>query len=90
MSDKLHLDQHISQKFNDELEDIRNRALLMGGLVEKQVNGGLQALLEGDSELGNQVVRTDHEVNSMEVEIDEMCTGILLSLIHISEPTRPY
>ena len=77
MSDKLHLDQHISQKFNDELEDIRNRALLMGGLVEKQVNGGLQALLEGDSELGNQVVRTDHEVNSMEVEIDEMCTGIL-------------
>lgn len=77
MADKLHLDQHISQKFNDELEDIRSRALQMGGLVEKQVSGGLQALLEGNSELGNQIVRVDHEVNAMEIEIDEMCTGIL-------------
>ena len=77
MADKLHLDQHISQKFNDELEDIRSRVLQMGGLVEQQVSGGLQALLEGNSELGTQVVRTDHEVNSMEIEIDEACNSIL-------------
>ncbi len=77
MADKLHLDQHISQKFNDELEDIRSRALQMGGMVEKQVSGGLQALLEGNSELGNKVAKLDHEVNSLEVEIDEACTQVL-------------
>ena len=77
MADKLHLDQHISQKFNDELEDIRSRALQMGGLVEKQVSGGLQALLEGNSELGSQVANLDHEVNAMEIDIDEVCTSIL-------------
>ena len=77
MADKLHLDQHISQKFNDELEDIRSRALQMGGMVEKQVSGGLQALLEGNSELGNKIVKRDQEVNSLEVEIDEACTQIL-------------
>ncbi len=77
MADKLHLDQHISQKFNDELEDIRSRALQMGGMVEKQVAGGLQALLEGNSELGNKIVKLDHEVNTLEVEIDEACTQVL-------------
>lgn len=75
--DKLHLDQHISQKFNHELEDIRNHALGMGGLVEQQVESGLQALLEGDSELGQEVVVTDHKVNAMEVDIDEECINIL-------------
>ena len=75
--DKLHLDQHISQKFNDELEDIRNRALAMGGLVEKQVEGGLQALLDGDSERGEQIALADHNVNAMEVEIDEECLQVL-------------
>jgi len=75
--DKLHLDQHISQKYNNELEDIRNRALAMGGLVEKQVSGGLQALLDGDSELGENIALADHEVNAMEVEIDEECLQVL-------------
>jgi len=77
MADKLHLDQHISQKFNEELEDIRSRALQMGGMVEEQVSGGLRALLEGNSDLGHKVVKRDHEVNSLEVEIDEACTQIL-------------
>lgn len=75
--DKLHLDQHISQKFNHELEDVRNHSMAMGGLVEQQVEAGLRALLEGDSQLGEIVVATDHKVNAMEVDIDEECTQIL-------------
>lgn len=75
--DKLHLDQHISQKFNSELEDVRNRVLHMGGLVEQQVTGGLQALLECDSELGEKIASADHTINALEVEIDEQCTHIL-------------
>ena len=53
--DKLHLDQHISHQFNKELEDIRNKVLKMGGLVEQQVNDGLQALLEADHDLATEV-----------------------------------
>jgi len=75
--DKLHLDQHISQKFNHELEDIRNHALSMGGLVEQQVEAGLKALLEGNSALGEEVVANDHKINAMEVDIDEECLTIL-------------
>jgi phosphate transport system protein len=76
-ANKLHLNEHISQQFNLELEDIRNKAMVMGGLVEKQVSDGLQALLGQDSELGEQVSTTDYRVNSLEVEIDEECTQIL-------------
>jgi len=75
--DKLHLDQHISQQFNNELEDIRNKVLKMGGLVEEQVSNGLIALLEGDTDLGALVAQNDFEVNALEVEIDEECTHVL-------------
>jgi len=75
--DRLHLDQHISQQFNLELEDIRNRVLHMGGLVEQQVDNGLTALIEADEALGRQVSESDYEVNKMEVDIDEECTHVL-------------
>lgn len=75
--DKLNLNQHISQRYNEELEDLRTRVLNMGGLVEQQVANGLQALLEFDADLGEIVFNGDFEVNAMEVEIDEACTEIL-------------
>jgi len=75
--DKLHLDQHISQQFNQELEDIRNRVLAMGGLVEQQVTSGLTALLENDGDLAEKVAQADYQVNAMEVEIDEECIQVL-------------
>ena len=75
--DKLHLDQHISHQFNKELEDIRNKVMKMGGLVEQQVTDGLRALLEADHDLATEVAQKDFEVNSLEVEIDEECTQVL-------------
>ncbi|MEM9601856.1 MAG: phosphate signaling complex protein PhoU [Pseudomonadota bacterium] len=75
--DNLNLNQHTSHRYNEELEDVRNRVLQMGGLVEQQVANGLKALLDVDSELGQEVLDTDHQVNGMEVEIDELCTQVL-------------
>lgn len=76
-SNKLNLDHHISQKYNQELESVRNRVLSMGGLVEQQISRALRALVEGDGELGQQVARDDHRVNEHEVLIDEECNRIL-------------
>jgi len=77
MDNELHLTQHISKKFNQELEDVRNQVLKMGGLVEQQVSDGLTALLDANKVLGQEVIDRDHEVNAMEVEIDETCIEIL-------------
>ncbi|MGH8280520.1 MAG: phosphate signaling complex protein PhoU [Gammaproteobacteria bacterium] len=76
-ADKLNLTHHISQRFNEELESVRQRVLAMGGLVEQQMSDALRALTEGDSELGRSIREQDYKVNQMEVAIDEECTRIL-------------
>ena len=74
----LGFSHHISSRFNSELEEIRNRVLAMGGLVEDQISKALTALAESDSELAEQVIAADVEVNRMEVGLDEECGEILV------------
>ncbi len=74
---KLNIGHHISQQFNEELEDIRNRVLTMGGLVEQQLNDALNALANRDAELSQVVVTGDYKVNALEVAIDEECIHVL-------------
>ena len=71
------LSHHISRRFNEDLEHVRTRVLGMGGLVEELLAKALNALIEGDSSLGESVSRDDLLVNGMEVAIDEECSRIL-------------
>lgn len=71
------LSHHISRRFNEDLERVRNQVLSMGGFVEQQLAKAVTALVEGDSTLGKSVARDDFEVNRMEVTIDEECARIL-------------
>jgi phosphate transport system protein len=75
--DQLNLGQHISQQFNEELEDVRNKVMQMGGIVEDQLQNAVKALVTGDTELAATVVESDYRVNALEVEIDEECTRIV-------------
>lgn len=75
--DKSRIGHHISQQFNEELEDIRNRVLAMGGLVEQQISDAITAILNEDPKLGEAVVRNDYQVNALEVAIDEECNQVL-------------
>lgn len=71
------LGHHISRRFNEDLERVRNAVLTMGGLVEDQLDRAMRALAEADSELGLRVAENDAKVNRMEVSIDEECSRIL-------------
>jgi phosphate transport system protein len=71
------LSQHISRRYNADLEHVRNAVLTMGGLVEEQFDTAIKALAEGNSELGLLVAQGDRKVNRMEVSIDEECSRIL-------------
>jgi phosphate transport system protein len=68
---------HISSQFNAELEDVRQRVLAMGGLVEQQLIDATKALMDLDTELAEQVFRTDDKVDQLEIYIDEECSRIL-------------
>jgi phosphate transport system protein len=61
----------MQRHFDDELKVLKEKLLRMGGLVESQIRGGLQALVERDSGLARQIIENDHRVNAFDVEIDE-------------------
>ena len=69
--------QHISQKFDQEMESLRNKVLKMGGLVEQQINGAIKALQNTNAPDAEKIILNDHKVNALEVNIDEACTQIL-------------
>jgi phosphate transport system protein len=73
----LHLGEHISRRFNEELEEVRSNVLHMGGIVEEQLANAIRVLVNDESELAREVLDADASVNSMEVDIDEECTRIV-------------
>ena len=68
---------HISSQFNAELEDVRQRVLAMGGLVEQQLVDATRALIELDAELADQVSDNDDKIDQFELYIDDECSRIL-------------
>ncbi|MDD5268479.1 MAG: phosphate signaling complex protein PhoU [Methylococcales bacterium] len=75
--DNSKLGHHISEQFNKELEDIRNKVLTMGGLVEQQIENAVEAYTTGNMELAEQVIKGDNQVDAMELAIDLECTQIM-------------
>jgi len=69
--------QHILHQFDDDLESIRSKVMSMGGLVEKQLENSLIALVNNDSLLAEQVAMNDYQINAMEMAIDEECNQII-------------
>jgi len=69
--------KHISQQFNQDLSELRNQLLNMGGVVEKQVSDAVYALIDSDTELATVVRDKDQEVDLMEQMIDEDCTQLI-------------
>ncbi len=77
MNDKLHLSQHISKKYNQELEELRQQVIAMGAMIEEQLANSLKSLFNGDIKLAKSVIRKDAEVNQKELEITAKCIEII-------------
>ena len=71
------LGDHISKRYDQDLEHLRSDVLKMGGLVESQLQNAIKAIVSGDSSLGLQVAEDDYKVNKLEVDIDEQCRRLL-------------
>ncbi|MFU8896900.1 MAG: phosphate signaling complex protein PhoU [Gammaproteobacteria bacterium] len=75
--EKNRIGGHYSHRYDAELEEVVNRVLAMGGLVEAQLGQALGAFLEADATAAHEVIENDTRVNSFEVGIDERCVQIL-------------
>ena len=69
--------EHTYKQFDTELESVRAKVLKMGGLVEEQISRSIEALVQDDMDLADEVEANDHAVNGLEVEIDADCAQII-------------
>jgi phosphate transport system protein len=63
--------------FTIELEELNQKLLQMGGMVESAIHRSVRALLEQDRELAEEVIRDEPKINRMEMEIDGQVTRLL-------------
>lgn len=69
--------KHTDRAYEQDLETLRQRLLMMAARVEGMIENSIRALVERDSELAHRTILSDRVVNRMEIEIDEMCLLIL-------------
>jgi phosphate transport system protein len=65
------LEGHTVHRYDGELNNLHLRVLEMGGLVLDQVRHALRALQEKDSNYANTVLEREHEVDELELGIDD-------------------
>ena len=68
---------HTDKRYGEELKKLREEILYMGGLVEDQIQKAVKSLVDRDSNLAEVIIERDHEVNRLDVDIDELCIRLL-------------
>lgn len=62
---------------NEELTRLKEMVLKMGALVEGSIKDSVRALVERSDELAKSVIERDHQINALDVEIDEDCIRLI-------------
>src|SRR4026209_29289 len=63
--------------FQEELEQLKNRLLEMGGMAEEEVRLAVKGLGDGDQDLIGRVLVGDQPINNLHIEIDSRCFTLL-------------
>ncbi len=70
--------EHSSKQYDQDLEDIRSKVLLMGGLVESQFTDAIACFRSGNVEQAEQIIKADENVNRLEVTLDDTCSHLIV------------
>ncbi len=68
---------HIVKAFDEELTEIEDLLLEMGGAIERQIADAAEALLKRDVELGEKVRRGDKRIDEYEAKIDDLAVRLI-------------
>ena len=63
--------------FDEELAGLKEKLLFMGSKVEEAIRLAMKSLVDRDSKLARRVIQSDHEINDLEIEVDEICHRLL-------------
>lgn len=79
---------HTSKVYEGELRTLREKIIFMGSLAEDMVAKGTRALVTRDSELAQQTMRIDRQINRLECEVDELALRILATRQPVASDLR--
>jgi phosphate transport system protein len=63
--------------FDEELKTLKANVLRLSSMVEEAIRRSVRSLVQRDSELAREVIKKDHQINALEVQIDEECIRLL-------------
>jgi phosphate transport system protein len=69
---------HSSKQYDMDLEAIRSKVLLMGGLVESQFRDAVECVQSGDAVRADEIIKEDETVNRLEVTLDDTCSHLIV------------
>jgi phosphate transport system protein len=69
--------ERVVRHFQEELEQLKNRLLEMGGIAEEQVRIAVKGIMDRDHALIDRVLAGDDPLNTLHIEIDNRCFTLL-------------
>ncbi|MEO5895374.1 MAG: phosphate signaling complex protein PhoU [Vicinamibacterales bacterium] len=69
--------ERIVRHFQEELDQLKQRLLEMGGLAEERVRTAVQSLIVRDTAMVETVLAGDGPINQLHIEIDSRCFTLL-------------
>lgn len=67
----------MTKHFHNELEKIKKMILSLGAMVEERVQMAGDAITKTDPDIAEEIIKADHEIDEMEVEVEEECLKAL-------------
>lgn len=69
--------EHIVKSYDEQLEQLNNSIIEMGGLAEAQLEAAVQAIISRDPRLANRVIDDDDRVDELNYTVDNLAMRLL-------------
>ncbi len=67
----------MERHFEQDLSQLKERLLWMGGLAERAIHQAVHAVLEGDASLAQRVINEEDHINELQIELDDRVLQLL-------------
>jgi phosphate transport system protein len=61
----------MQRHFDEQIQEVHEKLLLMGSLAESMIQAAMRALIERNESLSQEIYRKEKEVNELQIEIDD-------------------
>lgn len=69
--------EHIVRQYEEELEQLQERLLVMGGLAEERLREAIRSIVDRNPDGADAVIHGDEPLNVLHKEIDDRCFKLL-------------